>query len=78
MKTVKVSFSENLLAELDRTSEVQAQGRSAVLRGLTRDFLRQRREREIDAQYERAYAGAKETPGQELEDWVEAGQWPPG
>lgn len=50
-------FDEGLLTELDETSEVREKGRSAVLRQLTSDFLRQRRKHEIDAQYERAYAG---------------------
>jgi hypothetical protein len=50
MKTVQVLFDEDLLAELDDTAEVRERGRSAVLRELTGDFLRQRRKQEIDAQ----------------------------
>ena len=67
MKAVQIMFDEDLLAELDETSEVREKGRSAVLRQLTSDFLRQRREQEIDAQYERAYAGVEDPLGKDFE-----------
>jgi hypothetical protein len=70
-------FDEDLLAELDQTVEVREQGRSAVLRQLIGDFLRLRREREIDAQYERAYAGVRAPLGEDFEGWEEEGIWPP-
>jgi len=70
-------FDDNLLAELDETAEVREKGRSAVLRQLTSDFLRQRREQEIDAQYERAYAGGEDPLGKEFEGWENEGVWPP-
>jgi metal-responsive CopG/Arc/MetJ family transcriptional regulator len=59
-------FDEDLLAELDETADVREKGRSAVLRQLTSDFLRQRREREIDAQYERAYKGVEDPLGEDF------------
>jgi metal-responsive CopG/Arc/MetJ family transcriptional regulator len=77
MKAVQIMFDEDLLAELDETADVREKGRSAVLRQLTSDFLRQRREREIDAQYERAYAGVEEPLGRDFEGWEEEGVWPP-
>jgi len=77
MKTVQVMFDEDLLAELDKTAEVREKGRSAVLRQLTSNFLRQRREREIDAQYERAYAGVEDPLGKDFAGWEEEGVWPP-
>jgi metal-responsive CopG/Arc/MetJ family transcriptional regulator len=77
MKTVQVMFDEALLAELDKTADVREKGRSAVLRQLTSDFLRQRRKREIDAQYERAYARVKNPLGKEFDGWEEEGVWPP-
>ncbi|HVT15504.1 MAG TPA: hypothetical protein VHQ90_04885 [Thermoanaerobaculia bacterium] len=77
MKAIQVMFDEALLAELDRTAAVRAKGRSAVLRQLTSDFLRERREREIDAQYERGYAGVENPLGSELEGWEDEGVWPP-
>ena len=70
-------FDDDLLAELDETDEVREKGRSAVLRQLTSDFLRQRREQEIDAQYERAYAGVEDPLGKEFEGWENEGVWPP-
>jgi metal-responsive CopG/Arc/MetJ family transcriptional regulator len=70
-------FDETLLAELDETSEVQQKGRSAVLRELAGEFLRRRREREIDARYARAYAGTQEPLGDDFAGWEDEGVWPP-
>jgi Ribbon-helix-helix protein, copG family len=69
-------FDEDLLAELDETAEVREKGRSAVLRQLASDFLRRRREHEIDAQYERAYAGVQDPLGKDFEGWEKEGVWP--
>ena len=77
MKAVQVMFEEELLAELDETTDVREKGRSAVLRDLTSDFLRQHREKEIDAQYERAYAGIESPLGEGFEGWEDKGVWPP-
>jgi len=70
-------FDETLLAELDETREVREQGRSAVLRQLASDFLDRSRKRDIDAQYERAYAGVKNPLGKEFAGWANEGVWPP-
>jgi metal-responsive CopG/Arc/MetJ family transcriptional regulator len=75
MKAVQILFEEELLAELDNTAEVRERGRSAVLRELARDFLRQRRERESDAQYEHAYAGVEDPLGKDFEGWEREGVW---
>jgi metal-responsive CopG/Arc/MetJ family transcriptional regulator len=77
MKAVQIMFDEDLLAQLDETADVREKGRSAVLRQLTSDFLRQRREREIDAQYERAYQGVEDPLGKDFEGWEDQGVWPP-
>jgi metal-responsive CopG/Arc/MetJ family transcriptional regulator len=77
MKAVQIMFDEDLLAQLDETADVREKGRSAVLRQLTSDFLRQSREREIDAQYERAYKGVEDPLGTDFEGWEEQGVWPP-
>jgi metal-responsive CopG/Arc/MetJ family transcriptional regulator len=77
MKTIQVMFDETLLAELDNTADVREMGRSAVLRQLASDFLRQHREQEIDARYERAYAGVENPLGRDFEGWEEEGAWPP-
>ena len=77
MKAIQIMFNEDLLAELDETAEVREKGRSAVLRQLTSDYLRQLREQEIDAQYERAYAGVEDPLGKDFEGWENEGVWPP-
>jgi predicted transcriptional regulator len=77
MKTVQVMFDEELPAELDRTAEVREKGRSAVLRQLTSDYLREHREQEIDAQYERAYAGVEDPLGKDFAVWEEERRSPP-
>jgi metal-responsive CopG/Arc/MetJ family transcriptional regulator len=77
MRPIQVLFDEDLLAELDGTAEVRENGRSALLRQLAGDFLRRRRKQEIDAQYERAYAGVRNPLGKGFEGWEEEGVWPP-
>jgi metal-responsive CopG/Arc/MetJ family transcriptional regulator len=77
MKAVRILFDEDLLAALDETADVREKGRSAVLREITSDFLQRRREQEIDAQFERAYAGVKDPLGKDFEGWEEEGVWPP-
>lgn len=77
MKAIQVLFDENLLAELDATKDVRENGRSAVLRQIARDFIRDRRREEIDTQYERAYSGVRDPLGKDFEGWEEEGVWPP-
>jgi metal-responsive CopG/Arc/MetJ family transcriptional regulator len=77
MKAVQIMFDEDLLAKLDETPDVREKGRSAVLQQLASEFLRKRREREIDAQYERAYAEVEYPLGKGFEGWEEEGVWPP-
>ena len=48
-----------------------------MLRQLASDFVRQCREREIDAQYERAYKEVDSSLGKEFAGWEDAGLWPP-
>jgi len=77
MKAIQIMLDEDLLAQLDETAEVREKGRSAVLRQLTSDFLRNRRKQEIDAQYERAYEGVEDPLGKDFEGWEAEGVWPP-
>jgi metal-responsive CopG/Arc/MetJ family transcriptional regulator len=77
MKAIQVLFDETLLAELDATTDVRHKGRSAVLRQIARDFVRRRRTQEVDAQYERAYAGVQDPLGKDFEGWEDEGVWPP-
>ena len=77
MKAITVLFDEILLAELDATTDVRENGRSSVLRQIAKDFLRQRRAQEVDAQYERAYAGVQGQLGNDFEGWEEESVWLP-
>ena len=76
MKAVQVTLEENLLRELAADERVRRIGRSALLRELARDYLRRERERRIDEQYARAYAGAQRDDPR-WRDWPDRGDWPP-
>jgi len=75
MKPVQVMFDERLLARLDATEEVCRDGRSAVLRRATEEYLRRRRRGEIDEAYRRAYADEPGL-GDEFAGWADEGAWP--
>ncbi len=64
------------MVKLDKIAGVRKKGRSA-LRQLISDFLRRRRERKIDAQYEHAYAGVQDPLGEDFEGWEKEGVGPP-
>ena len=76
MKAVQVMFDEELLDRLDADREVQAQGRSAVLRRAALAYLEERRRLEIAEQYRRAYSDGRGL-AEEFEGWEEQGEWPP-
>lgn len=75
MKAIQVTFDENLLSKLDASEEVRREGRSAVLRKATEEYLERRRRQEISDRYARAY---RERPGlgDELAGWEDQGRWP--
>jgi len=75
MKPIQVMFDEQLLAKLDATDEVKRQGRSAVLRRATEDYLRRRRRWTISEGYRSAY-GAVGGLGEEYAGWDGQGEWP--
>jgi metal-responsive CopG/Arc/MetJ family transcriptional regulator len=75
MKPVQVMMDEALLDELDRAEDVRREGRSAVIRRAVHAWLHQVRERDIEAQYERAYGKGKAL-GKDWEGWEEQGEWP--
>jgi metal-responsive CopG/Arc/MetJ family transcriptional regulator len=75
MKAIQVMFDERLLARLDATDEVQKEGRSAVLRRATADYLRRRRRFTIAESYRQAY-GADKGLGDDFLGWEEQGEWP--
>ena len=75
MKAIQITFDERLLAELDASEEVRREGRSAVLRKATAEYLARRRRSEISEGYVRAY-GDDPGLGDEFAGWADEGQWP--
>ena len=68
-------MDEGLLDELDRAAEVRKEGRSAVIRRAVEAWLKRARERDIEAQYARAY-GAGAGLGPDWDGWEDQGVWP--
>jgi metal-responsive CopG/Arc/MetJ family transcriptional regulator len=75
MKAIQVMFDEDLMARLDASEEVRAEGRSAVLRRAAAEYLDRRRREAIAEQYRKAYAGSAGL-GDEFEGWEDQGSWP--
>jgi metal-responsive CopG/Arc/MetJ family transcriptional regulator len=75
MKAIQVTLDEALLARLDADDEVQRDGRSAVIRRATDEYLQRRRKRAIADQYARAY-GANPDLGHDFSGWEDEGAWP--
>jgi metal-responsive CopG/Arc/MetJ family transcriptional regulator len=74
MKAIQVMFDEDLMSRLDASEEVRAEGRSAVLRRATAEYLDRRRREAIASQYQKAYAGGTAL-GDEFEGWEDQGSW---
>jgi metal-responsive CopG/Arc/MetJ family transcriptional regulator len=75
MKAIQISFDEELLERLDSTEEARRDGRSAVLRRATAEYLKRRARQEVATRYRKAY-GEGESLGDEFEGWEDQGQWP--
>ena len=75
MKAIQISFDEELLERLDSTEEARRDGRSAVLRRATAEYLKRRAREEVAARYRRAY-GEGDGLGDEFEGWEDQGRWP--
>lgn len=75
MKSIQITFDEDLLKELDATEEVRRNGRSAVFRRAVAEYLRKRRSRQIAEKYERAY-GSRPRDKTDLGGWEDEGEWP--
>jgi metal-responsive CopG/Arc/MetJ family transcriptional regulator len=75
MKPIQVMFDEDLLERLDATSEVEREGRSAVLRRAVEEYLQRRRRFEIAESYRNAY-GTKPGLDASFEGWEDEGAWP--
>jgi metal-responsive CopG/Arc/MetJ family transcriptional regulator len=75
MKAIQVMLDEELMARLDASEEVKAEGRSAVLRRAAAEYLDRRRRDAIADQYRKAYVGGAAL-GNEFEGWEDQGSWP--
>lgn len=73
MKAVQVTLDEELLAQLDADPEVKRDGRSAVVRRATAEYLRRKQRASIADAYRRGY---RKGAGRELEAWADEGVWP--
>ncbi len=70
-------LDEETLAALDRDSEAQSLGRSAVVRAALHEWLRRRRRSSTDDAYRRGYAAPPAGGlGEEWSGWEEEGTWP--
>lgn len=77
MKTIQITMDEELLASLDRSEEVRQNGRSAVLRRATAEYLARQSRLEIARQYQEAY-GADAGLGNEFKGWEDEAAWMDG
>ena len=75
MKAIQVVLDEDLLARLDASEEVKAEGRSAVLRRAAAEYLARRRRETITNQYQKAYTDVAGL-GEEYKGWEDQGSWP--
>jgi metal-responsive CopG/Arc/MetJ family transcriptional regulator len=75
MKAIQITFDERLLAELDASEEVRREGRYAVLRRATAEYLARKQREEISEGYARAYANGKWLD-EAFAGWEDQGQWP--
>ena len=74
MKTIQVTFDEDLLAEIDDLPDVRERSRSAVLREAAAEYLARKRSERIDRQYAEGYTRFPQTD-EEL-DWGDSRVWP--
>lgn len=75
MKAVQIMMDEDTLVSLDADDEVRRHGRSAVLRRIAQQYLRQRQRDTITNKYQQAY-GSGAGLGEEFAGWEDEGTWP--
>jgi metal-responsive CopG/Arc/MetJ family transcriptional regulator len=74
MVRVQITFDEGLLRRLDADPETRRLGRSAVLRIAVEEWLKGKRDKEIDEQIRRGY---QRHPAAEFDEWLkEEPPWP--
>ncbi len=75
-KPVQVSIDEGLLREVDRDPDVKRDGRSAFVRNALRLYLRVKARRRVDERIRRAYRNETDELVGEIDDLIEAQEWP--
>ncbi len=73
MQTIRVTFGEELLEQLDQRPEVRERGRSAVLREITARYLAEKRSEDIAREYREGYTKYPQTD-EDLE-WASIQAW---
>ena len=76
-RPVQVSMDQSLLKEIDADEESKKLGRSAFIARAVINYLRQKRERDVDARLIAAYAGKADELWAEAEPWINEQVWPP-
>lgn len=71
-------IDEKTLADFDRDEEVRSRGRSAVFRKLAAEYIRYKKQHEIDGLYKKAYGNQSQTGewAGEFDGWEDEGVWP--
>ncbi len=76
MQTIRVTFGEELLEQLDQRPEVRERGRSAVLGEITAAYLKAKPSEDIAREYREGYTKYPQTD-EELE-WASIQAWEEG
>ncbi len=76
MKTIQMTIEEQLLAEVDRTTQALHTTRSAFIREALQAALRRHAMAALERQHAQGYAVQPPTPG-EVEEWIGEQEWGP-
>ena len=76
MKTIQITFDEELLDRLDRDPAVRERSRSAVVREVVAVYLDRKTSEEIVHRYQVGYGDG--SVHEELGGWAAGGVWPEG
>jgi metal-responsive CopG/Arc/MetJ family transcriptional regulator len=75
-KPVQISLDTDLLERIDRDPEARARGRSAFVRSAVERYLAAKERRDLEAQIAAAYRGNADAMLAEIEELIEAQEWP--
>lgn len=69
-------MDDDLLSAIDKDDDVRKHGRSAVFRQLAAEYVKRKKEEEIESLYIQAYRDEKAGLGDEFGGWEREGVWP--